>query len=74
VGVHVTICATIRSKVGAMMRVRLNEVLTVALLVQHEQHIRDFLAMEGITPAADLGETILSERQIKELLEELASM
>jgi hypothetical protein len=57
-----------------MMRVRLNEVLTVALLVQHEQHIRDFLAMEGITPATDLGETILSERQIKELLEELASM
>jgi hypothetical protein len=56
------------------MRVRLNEVLTAALLAQHEQHIRDFLAMEGITPAPDIGDTILTERQIKELLEELASM
>lgn len=56
------------------MRMRLNEILTPELLCRHEAHIRDFLAMEGITPAAILGETMLSERQIKELLEELADM
>lgn len=56
------------------MRMRLNEILTPELLSRHDAHIRDFLAMEGITPARDIGETILSERQIKELLEELAAM
>ena len=54
------------------MRVRLSEILTPELLVQHDQHIRDFLAMEGVTPAAPLGDTLLTDRQIKELLEELA--
>ena len=56
------------------MRMRLNEILTPELLTRHEAHIRDFLAMEGITPAAILGETMLSERPIKELLEDLADM
>lgn len=56
------------------LRVRLAEVLTPELIAMHDQHIRDFLAMEGI-PAdpRDLGATEVSERQIKELLEELAA-
>jgi hypothetical protein len=54
------------------MNVRLSEILTPELLTMHEAHIRDFLAMEGITPAPALGDTLLSDRQIKELLEELA--
>lgn len=54
------------------MKVRLAEILTPELLMKHDQHIRDFLAMEGISPAPDLGDTLLSDRQIKELLEELA--
>lgn len=55
------------------MQVSLSEILTPELLAKHEQHIRDFLALEGITPAAVLGDTRLSDRLIKELLEELAS-
>ncbi|MEY3989182.1 MAG: hypothetical protein RI985_263 [Chloroflexota bacterium] len=54
------------------MKVRLAEILTPELLLKHDQHIRDFLAMEGVTPASPLGDTLLSDRQIKELLEELA--
>lgn len=55
------------------LQVRLDEVLTPALLAQHQQHIIDFLALEGI--AADpvnLGATRVAERTIKELLDELA--
>lgn len=53
--------------------VRLAEVLTAELLAQHRDHILDFLHLEGIAPhPTDLGATVLSERQIKELLEELA--
>jgi hypothetical protein len=53
--------------------IRLGEVLTAELLARHRQHIRDFLALEGIE-AGDtaLADIELSERQIKELLEELA--
>ena len=54
------------------MNVRLNEILTPELLTEHAQHIRDFLLLEGIKPAPELGETLLSERLIKELIEELA--
>ena len=54
------------------MQVRLSEILTPELLLKHEQQIRDFLALEGVTPAAPLGDTLLSDRLIKELLEELA--
>lgn len=54
------------------MNVRLNEILTPELLVQYAQHIRDFLLLEGINPALELGDTLLSERLIKELIEELA--
>jgi hypothetical protein len=56
------------------MQVSLSEILTPELLRKHEQHIRDFLAMEGITPAVALGDTLLSDRLIKELLEELAGV
>jgi hypothetical protein len=54
------------------MLVRLGEVLTAELLVTHAEHIRDFLALEGVHAAAELGETQLTERVLKELLEELA--
>jgi len=54
------------------MNVRLDEILTADLLALHEAHIRDFLALEWITPADPLGATLLSDRLIKELLEELA--
>ncbi|GAB4114674.1 MAG: hypothetical protein Fur005_18400 [Roseiflexaceae bacterium] len=56
------------------LRIRLGEVLTPELISRHAEHIRDFLVMEGVTPdPQDLAQTLLSERQIKELLEELAS-
>jgi hypothetical protein len=54
------------------MNVRLDEILTPALLERHSQHIADFLIMEGITPAADLGGTEVNERTAKELLAEMA--
>ena len=54
------------------MHVRLDEILTPALLAQHHQHIADFLEMEGITPAAELGQTEVGERAAKELLDEIA--
>lgn len=53
--------------------IRIDEVLTPELIATHSEHIRDFLTQEGI--AADqhnLGATAMSERKIKELLEELA--
>lgn len=54
------------------MNVRLDEILTPDLLERHRQHIADFLTMEGITPAAELGGTEVSERAAKELLAEMA--
>lgn len=54
------------------MNVRIDEILTPELLALHDAHIRDFLAMEGITASEPLGATLLSDRLIKELLEELA--
>jgi Leu/Phe-tRNA-protein transferase len=55
------------------LKVSLADVLTPELLERHYQHILDFLALEGITPhQQDLGATQLSDRQLKELLEELA--
>ncbi len=54
------------------MHVFLDEVLTPELLQRHHQHIVDFLEMEGIAPAAELGRTELSERAAKELLAEMA--
>jgi hypothetical protein len=55
------------------IRIRLDEVLTSELLARHAEHIRDYLHLEGITPDAEgLAATTLSERQLKELLEELA--
>lgn len=53
------------------MQVRINEVLTPELLERFADHIRDFLAFEGVVPAPVLGETELAERKLKELLEEL---
>lgn len=50
----------------------LNEVFTPELLTRHHQHILDFLEMESVAPADELGRTDVSERQAKELLTELA--
>jgi hypothetical protein len=56
-----------------IMRVRLGEVLTDELIERHRAHIQDYLHLEGITPDQDdLASTLLTDRQIKELLEELA--
>ncbi|HMO59141.1 MAG TPA: hypothetical protein PKA05_22765 [Roseiflexaceae bacterium] len=56
------------------MKIRINEVLTAELIAANREHILDFLALEGIAADADdLGATLLSDRQIKELLEELAA-
>ncbi|MFD3165979.1 hypothetical protein [Herpetosiphon sp. NSE202] len=52
--------------------VHLDELLTPALLQQHQRHIVDFLEMEGIAPEAEVGRTKVSERAAKELLAELA--
>ena len=55
------------------LRIRIDEVLTAELIARHADHIRDFLLLEGITPNPHgLAATDLTERQIKELLEELA--
>lgn len=54
------------------MEVYLDELLTPALLERHHQHIADFLEMEGIPVAAELGRTQVNERTAKELLAEMA--
>ncbi len=57
-----------------VLKVRLNEVLSPELMVTHQEHIRDFLLQEGITPDPDdLGATVVTERQLKELMAELAT-
>ncbi len=56
------------------LMVKLSEVIPPPMLEQHREHIRDFLLQEGIKlDKADLGATVVTERQVKELLEELAS-
>ena len=56
-----------------VLKVRLGEVLSPAIMAAHDDHIRDFLAQEGIEPDPDdLSATEMSERQIKELMAELA--
>jgi hypothetical protein len=56
------------------MQVQIKEVLTPELIAANRDHIVDFLALEGITADPDdLGATVLNDRQIKELLEELAA-
>lgn len=55
------------------VRVRLVDILTPELIRLHDEHIRNFFVLEGITPdPVGLEATILTERQVKELLEELA--
>lgn len=54
-------------------RLPLNEVLSAEILAAKAEHIRDFLLQEGIgADPNDLGRTEVSERQLKELLSELA--
>lgn len=56
------------------LQVRLDDVIPAAMQEANRDHIRDFLEQEGIAADEDdLGATIMSERQVKELLEELAS-
>ncbi len=57
-----------------IVTVRLDEVLSSQLLTENADHIRDFLLMEGVTPDPDdLGATVVTERQLKELMAELAA-
>ena len=68
----ITMCVLVQQRNrGSSMNVKLSEILPPALLMRHADHIRDYLELEGVTPAAELGETLLSERKLKELLEEL---
>lgn len=64
----------IHVKAGTMaIKIRIGEVLTPELIAENQEHIRDFLAQEGITAHPDdLAATEMSERQVKELLAELA--
>lgn len=56
-----------------IVKVRLGEVVPPPMLERHRDHIRDFLEQEGITSDPnDLSATEMTERQVKELLEELA--
>lgn len=61
-------------KVRAMaIKIRIDEVLTSDLIAANEEHIRDFLEQEGIGVHAEgVAATEVSERQVKELLAELA--
>ncbi len=55
------------------VKIRLGEVLTNELIAANEDHIRDFLEQEGIAiDPDDLAATPMSERNVKELLAELA--
>ncbi len=54
-------------------KVRLDDVITPAMLERHREHIVAFLEQEGIAiDRDDLGATQVTDRQVKELLEELA--
>ena len=56
-----------------VVKVTLDEVLSRDLIVAHRDHITDFFLQEGIRPDPDdLGKTQVTERQLKELLAELA--
>ncbi len=56
-----------------VVKVRLSEVIPPQMQAAHREHIIAFLEQEGIAVAAeDLGATEMTERQVKELLEELA--
>jgi hypothetical protein len=53
---------------------RLGDVLTPELLVQHAELIRNFLVFEHIPFVADnLADTQITERKIRELVEEIAA-
>jgi hypothetical protein len=53
---------------------RLGEVLTPELFAKHAESIRNFLIFEQIAfDPSNLPETHVTERKIKELLEELAA-
>ncbi len=53
---------------------RLGDVLTPELLAQHDESIRNFLIFEHIAfDPNDLAGTHMTERKIKEMLEELAA-
>ena len=55
------------------LTIQLGEVLSPDMIDTHQEHIRDFLTQEGIPPAPDdLGATEMTERQLKELVAELA--
>lgn len=57
-----------------LIKVRLSDVLPPSMLAEHREHIVAFLDQEGIPrDEDDLGAAAMSERQIKELLEEIAS-
>jgi hypothetical protein len=56
------------------VKVRLGEVIPPEMMEANREHIIDFLQQEGINTDPDnLEETEIRERQIKELLAELAS-
>ena len=55
------------------LKLTIEDVLSKEMVEAKQDHIRDFLLQEGITAdAADLSRTELTERQLKELLAELA--
>jgi hypothetical protein len=57
-----------------LIKVRLSDVMPPAMLAEHREHIIVFLEQEGIPiDPDDIGATAMNERQIKELLEEIAS-
>ncbi len=54
-------------------RVPIGEVIPRGMLEANREHIIAFMLQEGIEPDPDdLGATVMGERKIKELLEELA--
>jgi hypothetical protein len=56
-----------------VVKVRMSEVVPPQMQEEHREHIIAFLEQEGIAMnTADLGATEMTERQVKELLEELA--
>ncbi len=55
-----------------VVKVRLGEVIPPQMQAAHREHIIAFLEQEGIAiDTQNLGATEMTERQVKELLEEL---
>lgn len=56
-----------------VVRLRLDQIFSEAMIAAQAEHIKAFISQAGITSDAEgLGATVMTERQLKELMAELA--